>query len=149
MLKEWNTFLPWLLCFLGWFSSCPLKIHSLSPSLHLFPPPVRGSLPQSFAFDPFLHGCLVSDIHVVALKPQSLVLIPNLYFNSCLFTAKYILLHEKCLLDTPPKPPCLKLHSSPLYPYTHPPHPPHVHISLKLICNFKNLLSNIIYYFSY
>lgn len=41
-----------------WFSSCPLKIHSLSPSLH--PPPhlIHAILPHSFVLDPFLMMCI-------------------------------------------------------------------------------------------
>ena len=97
----------------GWFSSCLLKMHSLSPSLHPSLHPVHISLPQSFVFVSFLILCRSVLSTLLALKPLSDTYSQVFIFNSCLFTAMYIRLNGKYLFWMPYKnSPCLKLNFS-------------------------------------
>lgn len=97
----------------GWFSSCLLKMHSLSPSLHPSLHPVHISLPQSFVFVSFLILCRSVLSTLLALKPLSDTYSQVFIFNSCLFTAMYIHLNGKYVFWMPyENSPCLKLNFS-------------------------------------
>lgn len=101
----------------GCFSSCLLKIHSLSPSLHPSLHPILIRPPQSFVFVSFLILCRSVLSILVALKPLSGTYSQVFIFNSCLFTAMYIHLSGKYRFWMPyQNSPCLKLNFSFLTP---------------------------------
>lgn len=122
-LRNWECWKNVALCSLdfhvtfGWFSSCLLKMQSLSPSLHPSLHPIHISLPQSFVFVLFLILCRSVLSTLVTLKPLSDTYSQVFIFNSCLFTAMYIHLNGKYLFGMPyENSPCLKLNFSFLTP---------------------------------
>ena len=91
----------------GWFSSCPLKVNSLSPSWHPSLP-IHACLPKNFVLDPFLMLCVYSLIHSCNFKSFIWYLVQTFIFNFYHFSATYIHLPEEYLLNAPPTQPMLE-----------------------------------------
>ena len=89
-----------------WFSSCLLKIHSLSPSLYpsLYPSPYTYQASSEFCLCLISHSVQISLVHSCGFKTFIWYLLPSFYFQLLsLYCHVYSSEWKVSLLDALPK----------------------------------------------